>query len=82
MGAVHTLPENYKQVFSVDLQKDKKKAVRNYIQAHFLIPEHPRKAEVLYKATVLLKELKDKRWQKFADLLKKQYPNSGYAGKL
>lgn len=64
------------------LQKDKKKAVRNYLQAHFLIPEHPRKAEVLYKATVLLKELKDKRWQKFADLLKKQYPNSGYAGKL
>ena len=27
MGAVHTLPENYTQVFSVDLQKDKKKAV-------------------------------------------------------
>ena len=27
MAAVHTLPENYIQVFSVDLQKDKKKAV-------------------------------------------------------
>lgn len=64
------------------LQKDKKKAVRNYLQAYFLIPSHPRKAEVLYKAVILLKEMKDKRWQQFANILKKQYPNSGYAGKL
>ncbi len=27
MAAVHTLPEDYRQVFSVDLQKDKKKAL-------------------------------------------------------
>ena len=27
MAAVHTLPENYTQIFSVDLQKNKKKAV-------------------------------------------------------
>lgn len=27
MAAVHALPENYTQVFSVDLQKDKKKAI-------------------------------------------------------
>lgn len=64
------------------LQKDKKEAVRNYLQAYYLISSHPRKAEVLYKAAVLLKELKDPRWKKFADILKKQYSNSIYAGKL
>ena len=64
------------------IRKDKKNAVRNYLQAYFLIPAHPRKAEILYKAAVLLKEMKDNRWQQFANILKKQHPNSGYAGKM
>ena len=64
------------------LMKDSKKAVGNYLQAYFLIDHHPRKAAVLYKAVLLLKELKDKRWIQFANLLKKRYPNSPYAKKL
>ncbi|MBE6405588.1 MAG: hypothetical protein E7040_06160 [Lentisphaerae bacterium] len=63
-------------------RKDKKKAVREYLQACFLVTDHPRRPEVLYKATVLLKALKDKRWTRFASLLKKQYPNSVYAKKI
>lgn len=63
-------------------RKDKKKAVRDYLQACFLVTDHPRRPEVLYKAAKLLKSLKDKRWTHFASLLKKQYPNSVYAKKI
>ena len=64
------------------LQKDEKRAVQNYLQACFIVGEHPRKAEVLYKTIVLLKKMKDKRWKNLASFLKKQYPNSEYAKKL
>ena len=64
------------------LQNDKKKAVREYLQACYLITKHKRIPAVLYKATILLRELDDKRWMQFADMLKKQYPNSEYAKKL
>ena len=64
------------------LKKEKKTAVRNYIQAVFLFLKHPDRPAVLYKVTVLLKEMKDSRWEKFAELLKKQYSDSPYAKKL
>ena len=64
------------------LQNDKKKAVREYLQACFLVTDHPRIPELLYRVTILLKGMKDKRWMQFSDILKKQYPNSEYAKKL
>lgn len=64
------------------LQNDKKKAVRNYLQACYLVLEHKRRPELLYKVTILLKEMKDNRWKQFAAILKKQYPNSQYAKKI
>lgn len=64
------------------LQNDKKKAVREYLQACFLVTDHPRIPELLYRVTILLKEMKDNRWKQFAAILKKQYPNSQYAKKI
>ena len=64
------------------LQKANRKAVRYYTQAAFLFPEDPCRPEALYKTVILLKELKDPRWENFADILKKQYPSSGFVKKL
>ena len=63
-------------------KKEKKTAVRNYLQAIFLIPGHPKRPDVLYKTIVLLKEMKDKRWEKLAEILKKQHPDSQFAKKI
>ena len=63
-------------------KKEKKTAVRNYLQAIFLIPGHQKRPDVLYKTILLLKEMKDKRWEKLAEILKKQHPDSQFAKKI
>ena len=64
------------------LQNDKKKAVREYLQACYLVTDHKRVPALLYRTAILLRGLDDKRWIQFSDMLKKRYPNSEYAKKL
>lgn len=61
---------------------EKKKAVRYYLQAAFLFPEHRERPKALYQAIVLLREMKDPRSKNLETMLKKRYPDSEYSKKL
>ena len=64
------------------LRKEQKKAVRYYLQAAYLFPEDAERPLAFYHAAVILKELKDPRWKNFAEILKRNYPESQYTKKL
>jgi hypothetical protein len=65
-----------------NLENDRKKAVRYYLQAAYLFPDIPERPAAFYHAVILLKELKDKRWKNLANILEKKYPDSEYTRKL
>ncbi|OGV53904.1 MAG: hypothetical protein A2X49_15605 [Lentisphaerae bacterium GWF2_52_8] len=65
-------------------QGKKKEAVLMYLQTALLFPEtNTERPEALFKAASILKtDLKDSRGEKFAEMLKKDYPSSTFVGQL
>ena len=61
---------------------DEKEALIHYFQVVMLFPKSSRRPEAIFKTWQLLTAMKDTRAQKFADQLRKEYPNDPYAGKL
>ena len=55
-----------------------KEASLMYLQAVLLFDRTPERPEALYSLASVLKELKDPNAEKFAGILKKEYPESPY----
>lgn len=61
---------------------DMEKAAMAYFQAALLFQKAPTRPEALYKSWGVLKELKDARSEKFAEILRKEYPGNEFTQKL
>lgn len=61
---------------------DKMDAALEYFQAALLFPKSKERPEALFKSAQILRELKDARAEKFAEILKKEYPSDPYAKQL
>ncbi|MBO4649109.1 MAG: hypothetical protein J5806_13235 [Lentisphaeria bacterium] len=58
---------------------DKRGAAMQFYQTALLFPNHPRRAEALFCAWSLLKELKSPQAAPVGEMLKREYPDSPYA---